>query len=183
MEQTALNCRIPYSDGSIINNIHIEVDIDAAAAATAKATLYAQVSLPKAWSPELPQLINRVLPHVRSFETETEIADIAPFDGRSVEGMYMQAVHIPSASVTEVTLERDDGNVLFERTLARNNRLLSAGERNPQTNWFHIDPTEKGYGGNFIKVAGSSDFRFKVKSSATHTTPVIAEQLGLLGSR
>lgn len=87
------------------------------------------------------------------------------------------AIHAASDNVTGVTLERDNFE-LFNRTPAENNLIQTDGIKVPQSNWFVLDPTEKGNGNEAVITADSNDFRLGVTTSGADTLTVYVEYLG-----
>ena len=76
-------------------------------------------------------------------------------------------------------MERDNF-LSFERNPAENNLVQADGVRVPQTNWYVIDPTERGFGGESI-VSAVNDFRLKLTASAATNYTIYVDYLGALG--
>jgi len=82
-------------------------------------------------------------------------------------------------NLTRVIMERDNF-LSFERNPAENNLVQADGVRVPQTNWYVIDPTERGFGGESI-VSAVNDFRLKLTASAATNYTIYVDYLGALG--
>ena len=81
-----------------------------------------------------------------------------------------------TGNVTGVKLDRDNFRA-FDRTDAENDLIQTDGVRVPQTNWFVIDPSERGNGGEAL-VSAVNDFRLIVGTSAADTLTVLVDYLG-----
>lgn len=82
-------------------------------------------------------------------------------------------------NLTKVVMERDNF-LSFERTPAENSLIQVDGVRTPQSLWYVIDPTERGFGAESI-VSAVNDFRLKLTASGATDYTIYIDYLGSLG--
>ncbi len=91
-------------------------------------------------------------------------------------GPIINRLILQNANITRVQIERDD-TIIFDRSKALNAVKQADGVRNPDTDWFVVDPTENGVGSSGILTAGVQAFNVKIWLSAAGAVPVLAEYL------
>jgi hypothetical protein len=173
-EETALVTGVVGADGRIIKTLELELDIDAAAVGTA---LSARMEVSRPDPRKGPGTILRLEKHVRSIggAGELQINDLPKGDEKH---MALNRLFIKSAQASRVIIKRDNVTI-FDRTATQNNRLLNDGVRTAQANWFVIDTTEKGYGGDVIDLVGVNDLSIAVTmDGADAAVEVYPEYLG-----
>lgn len=174
-EETRLVTGQRGKDGRIIKQLSLEVDVDAAAVGTA---LSAQMEVSRPRPGDGPGTIMRLERLVRSIAGAgtLQIYDLAKGDERH---LALNRLFIGAANATAVEIKRD-GTTIFKRTATLNNRLLNDGVRTAQANWFVVDTTEKGYGGDVIDLAGVNSLEIDVTmSGADAAVEVYPEYLGV----
>lgn len=184
-EQTAINTDSVDPEGRRIAAFSIEVDISANADSPALEA-YAEMS------PQLPGGPGVVM-HIRKTSRsiagagDLEVSDLmygTPIS-QALNALFMK----PSAgSISQVEVWRDTYRE-FRRTTAQNEKIQKEGGRVPQSGYWVIDSTERGYGANqiaLVKRVGDrleklSDFRVIPTLSGAATVNFIAEYMGVLG--
>lgn len=92
-------------------------------------------------------------------------------------GEINRIVMVTTDTIDDVEIEVD-GYTMFQRTTAENEAAQIDGGRTPQSNYWIIDTTEEGNGGETIRLNGVQDFRLKVNYSAVAgSTTVYVEYL------
>lgn len=87
----------------------------------------------------------------------------------------------PSAgTISKAQIERD-GRIIFDRSAALNNAIMTEGLRTPQAGYYVIDRTERGYGGDPLVLIGANDFRYRLTCSAAAELGFQCEYIGVLG--
>jgi len=164
-EFTALGTGFP-GDPQQVTTLHLEIDIDPAAVAPALALKAVQSEpRPFGWISKI-----REFTHNPAAAGEYEISDLP-------RGDLIGRIWLNKAGINSVRVERN-GFILFERTAAENSLVQSDGERVPQANYFVIDPSELGFGGEAISTKEAQDFRIIVDVAAAGAMPVIVEYIG-----
>lgn len=153
-----------------LSTFQLEIDIDGAAVSPALSAKAIQ----SAPSPLGALLKRRRFNYSQTGAGEFEISDLP-------KGDLMNKIWIKQSAnnLTKVVMERDNF-LSFERTPAENNLIQTDGVRVPQTNWFVIDPTERGFGAESI-VSRVNDFRLKFTASAATDYTIYVDYLGALG--
>ncbi len=176
-EETALNTDSFDQNGRGIRSLTVEVDIDGAAAAPV-------LSMTASQSEKLQGGAGTIL-HVNKFPRsaagagELQISDI-PFGGVTTQALN-RAVFVPSVgTISDMKVERDT-YVIWERSTTLNEMLQVDGVRSPQSGYFIIDKTEKGFAGDPVALAGFADFRYRLECSAAAQIDCFIETLGALG--
>lgn len=177
-ELTAIGTGAPFNNDpnspafnpTPLSTFQIEIDIDGAAASPALSAKAIQ-SAPR---PLGAILKRRRFNYNQTGAGEFEISDLPK--GDLIDKIWIKQ---SAANLTKVVLERDNF-LSFERVPAENNLVQIDGVRVPQTNWFVIDPTEKGYGAESI-VSAINDFRLKFTASAATNYTIYVDYLGALG--
>lgn len=105
---------------------------------------------------------------------EFEISDLPK--GDLIDKIWIKTAN---GTLTKVVMERDNF-LSFERTPAENSLVQADGVRVPQSNWFVIDPTERGFGAESI-VSAVNDFRLKLTTSGAEQFTIYVDYLGSLG--
>lgn len=174
-ELTALNTGVQDKNGMAITSLHVEIDIDGAATSPTL-QLYATQSDP---IPGGPGTVMHIKQYTRSpaGSGEYDISDL-PFGG--AETQALNRLFMNSSAITSAKVERG-GYVIFERDSTLNDKIQTDNNRTPQTNWFVVDPSERGYGGAPIDLVGYTDFRVKPTVSGATSIVNVVEYLGSLG--
>lgn len=173
-EETALVTGTPDKDGRIIKTLDLEIDVDAAAVGTA---LSASVEISRPRPGKGPGTILRTEKHIRAIggAGELQINDLPKGDEKH---MALNKLSIKSAQASRVVIKRDNV-VIFDRTATQNNRALNDGVRTAQANWFIVDTTEMGYGGDVIDLVGVNSLEIAVTmDGADAAVEVYPEYLG-----
>lgn len=156
----------------LYRTLQMEVNISSSASAptlTAKA-LRSGVRLP-------PEIIKR-----RSFTRNPsgagtfEVSDLPTGDP-----INRILIHAASDNINDVTLKRDNA-IVFERTAAENDYMQTNGVKTPQSNWYMIDPTERGHGNQAIVTANVSDFRLEFDMAGADTLTIYVDYIGVHNS-
>jgi hypothetical protein len=178
-EETALNTgSLNEKTGEIINSLYLEVDIGAGATGTLALNLDAEVSESL---PGGPGTILHIMRHTRDIagSGDFDIADLPR--GTATTMALNRIVFDPSANtISRVKVERNQ-YVLFDRLAERNRRIQADGVRVPVGDWYVLDRTEKGYGGDPIDLMGAADYRYILTVSGAMTVKTLSEYLGRLG--
>lgn len=160
----------PAYNPTPLSTFQLEIDIDGAAAAPALSCKAVQ----SAPAPLGAIIKRRRFNYSATGAGDFEISDLPK--GDLIDKIWIKA---SAANVTKVTMERDNF-LSFERTPAENNLIQADGVRVPQSLWFVIDPTERGFGGESI-VSAINDFRLKITASAATNYTIYVDYLGGLG--
>ena len=145
------------------------IEIDLGATAGPQLTAVAKVSQA---SPA--GVLRKVLQfsHTAGGSGEFQIADFPKRDA-------IIAVHALQANITSLIVEKNNF-AIFDRSLAENGAALPDGEfgRTAQSNYFHYDPAEDGYGSQILATADATDLRFRYQLSASGTIASMVEYMG-----
>lgn len=176
-EETAFNTGSADANGNAITSAYIEIDIDAAAAAPV-------LSLMATQSDALPGGAGTVL-HIQRHTRDAAGAgefDISDLPRGTATSIALNRIFFkPSANaVNKLTVERNQYTI-FERIAALNSKVQTDGVRVPQAEFYALDKTERGYGGDPIDLVGVSDYRYKLDMSGAATLTIYSEYLGRLG--
>lgn len=175
-ELTALNTGVGLAGNAVIATLSVEIDISGAAAAPALSLIADQSDNNTAQE----NAILWVKKEERTLADGLEISDLAGgVIGSNPKAQFLNKVYFNQANITGVTVIRDNFTI-FERLDAANDLEQTDGVRVPQANWYVVDATERGYGGNIIQMIGSQDFRFRFTAGGAGAMPVISEFLGVL---
>jgi len=178
-EVTALNTGVKDARGVMISTLSLEIDIDATAVAPTLSA-FAEQSLARPMGSGETHLINRLRKFTRTAggAGTLDIADIpGGVSGANPSAVALNRMFMFSGNVTALVIKRDNFTV-FERTLARNNVILTDGVRAPQANVYAYDTTEMGYGGDILQLAGFQDIRYQLTMSGAATFDIIGEFFG-----
>lgn len=179
-EETAINTgSLNEKTGEIINSFNIEVDL-ASAGITGTPALVLSGSV----SESLPGGPGTVLHIRRSTRSVGAAGDFnysdAPRGGKTTLALN-RIIFDPSANnITNVVIEADQKK-LFDRTAARNRLIQRNGVRVPQADWYVIDRTERGLGGDPIDLRNLQDYRYTITTDGAMTLVTLEEYLGGLG--
>lgn len=178
-ELTAVNTNVADKNGRAITSLTVEIDI--AGTATAPALkMFATQSAPQPGGPGVMMNIRRTSRSIAG-AGELEVSDY--LYGTPVSQSLNRAFFIPSAgNINRVIVERDLYNI-WERETALNEftQKNSDAGRVPQSGYWVLDTTERGYGANQIGLRGVQDFRMRFDCSAAMTVDAVIEYLGVLG--
>ena len=84
-----------------------------------------------------------------------------------------------TSQISQLLIEKNNFTI-FDRTLAENAVVLPDGDfpRTVQSNYFHYDPAEVGYGRQFLVTADASDLRYRFTMGAGATINSMIEYMG-----
>lgn len=176
-EETALNTGSADDNGIAITSVELEVDIAAAATApTLSLSALVSDTLPGG-----PGTVRHIRPISFTIGGAGEFnVDTFPYGG--VQTMMLNRVSfVPSANdISKIIIERNS-RIIFERSKALNDLILTDSDRVPQSGYIIVDRTEDGRGGDPIDLTNATDFRFRLTTTGAMTLVGIFEYLGLLG--
>lgn len=177
-EMTGINTGSRDQQGRYISKYTIEIEVDAAATNPAL-ELWADTDIAKPGGPGL-------IPRLRKFPYnmvagERQIRDI-PKGGVKFARVRRIFIKAATANISRLKVELDQ-RTHFERSDAVNRYKQSyLGVRDPQTGWYVIDRTEKGYSGDPFNMVGVADFGLVLEVGTTeNNVPVFVEYIGGLG--
>ncbi len=156
---------VPGDDPTPITSISLEIDI--ASAATGPLFTVTAQTTPSRFAGLIKVVKN--FNYTPSSSGEYDIVDLP-------KGPLINRITMQSADVNRVKVSRDDTDV-FDRTKALNAVLQGDGNRVPDSDWFVVDPTEKGNGSDSIITAGAQSFTVKMYMDAGGAVPVMVEYL------
>lgn len=160
----------PAYNPTPLSTFQVEVDIDGAATSPSLSAKAIQ-SAPR----PLGALVKRRrFNYSQTGAGEFEISDLPK--GDLIDKIWIKQ---SAANLTKVVMERDNF-LSFERTPDENDLIQTDGVRVPQTNWYVIDPTERGFGAESI-VSAVNDFRLKFSASGATDYTIYVDYLGALG--
>lgn len=174
-EQTAFNVGSIGADGSILNDLELQIDIDATAVAPKIKNTWATISPVKAGGPGAVRSIYR-LPGIQGVSGRWDY-DKLPRNTRGSQ--FMSRLFIKAANIDMLEIKRDL-QTIWERSVTVNTWLQNDGERTPQAGWFVIDFSEEGYGENKLDCRTARDLRMVIDSSGAETVEMFAEYIGEL---
>jgi hypothetical protein len=176
--ETGITTGVPDAKGRLITAFNVEVDI-AAAATAPKLEMNATQANPSAGGPGTIMHIKRFRRNL-SGAGEFEISDI-PFGGPTT--IALNAAYFfegAGETIDKIKIERETRSI-WERSKALNTRLQKDLKLVPQSGLVVVDKTERGYGGDFIDLAGYNDFRYLLTSSGQQNVTMLLETVGVLG--
>lgn len=152
-------------DETPVTSLSLEIDIDSGASApqftfTAETTPASSVGLIKSL---------KNFTYNPTSSGEYDIVDLP-------RGPIINRLVLQNADITRVQIERDD-TIIFDRSKDLNAVKQADGIRNPDSDWFVVDPTENGVGASGILTAGVQAFNVKIWLSSAGAVPVAAEYL------
>lgn len=177
-ELTAINTGSFDDQGRGINSFHVEIDIAGAASAPAFKLWATQSPALAGGSGTVMHITKR--PYTLAGAGEFQISDMVK--GGATSMAINRLFFKPSANnITRMEIERDT-RTIWERPANINARaLVTAGTRAVVGDYFVVDKTEAGYGGDPIELVGVNDFRYIGVADGAMTVQVITEYLGALG--
>lgn len=176
-EETALNTGSKGKDGSEIVNLTVEADIDAAAVTPALATPRAITSDRLPGGPGTVMMVDRQTRNA-SGAGEYQLGDIS-FGTPDRLALNRTFFKLSANDINSIRVSRGNYDI-FDRTKAQNERFQTDGVRTPQASWHVYDPSEGGYGGELVQLAGYADFRYILDMSGTASLTVYSEFIGQL---
>lgn len=176
-ERTAINLGAPDKHGQVARSMHISGVLDAALV-NPSIKVYARVSAPR---PGAFGDVISILPYDFNNTFVNQFYDIVDIPRARPDVALCNRVFFKNANITEVELKRDN-KTSWIRTAAANDYALACNTevRKKQAGWFLVDRSESGYGGDFFRMAGFSDVRWRVKQSSAGTLTAYVEHLGSL---
>lgn len=177
-EMTGINTGSRDQNGRYISKYTVEIDVPADATNPAL-DLFADVDEA---APGGPGLIPRLLKFPYDLNAgERQIRDL-PKGGVKFARVRRMFVKAATANISLLKVELDQKKH-FERTDAVNRAAQARARRNPQTGWYVIDRTEKGYAGDPFPLTGVSDFALIMEVGTTQANcPIYVDYVGGLGN-
>lgn len=151
-----------------LSTFQAEIDIDGSASAP---TLSAK-ALQSAPKPLGLLKKRRIFTYSPAGALDFEISDLP-------KGDLIDKIMIRSANnaITQVRVDRDNFR-MFDRTPDENDLFQINGVRVPQDNWFVVDPSERGVGGEAFVTSRINDFRLIITVSAADTLTIYVDYIG-----
>jgi hypothetical protein len=177
-EMTGINTGSRDQNGRYISKYTVEIDVPADAT-NPSLDLFADTDDA---APGGPGLIPRLLKFPYDLNAgERQIRDL-PKGGVKFARVRRLFVKAASADISLLKVELDQKKH-FERTDAVNRAAQARGRRNPQTGWYVIDRTERGYAGDPFPLTGVSDFALIMEVGTTQANcPIYVDYVGGLGN-
>lgn len=176
--ETGITTGVADQAGRRIGSLNVEIDFDAAASAPA-VNMTASVTSPSQAGPGTMLHITRFRRNLAG-AGEFDISDL-PHGTPTTQALNrVWFKEEGGETVDRVEIERDTRS-LWRRSAALNARIQSDHVRVPQSGWFVVDKTERGYGGDPISLVGYNDFRYQVTTSGAQSLTIYQETLGILG--
>ncbi len=151
-----------------VNTMHLEVDINAAAV-NPVLSLKARHSGPSS--------TGRILQLRRKMYTapgagQFEINDLHQ------RGETINRIYFMTADINNLEIKRNN-TTIFERSKAENSGIQGDGVRAPDdATMFVFDPSEEGYGMEFLDTAGAQELQFYLDMAAGSTFEIYIETIG-----
>lgn len=171
----------PYEDGAAIVQLRLDITLLAGPVNPAMSVIAVQ-------SEKNPN-IGYVMRTIEAITRDTaagknilsNIPDSIPLVSET-QALINRILFNDSGDITGLKINR--GKIpIFDRLVADNQAVQKDGVRTPQANWTAYDPSERGYGGNPLQVAGFQQFDFELQQTAgVAAMPIIVEYLGTLGN-
>ncbi len=184
-EETAINTgKMAVDDkGFYISSMYMEIDIDDGATIGATdLSLYAKESDALAGGPGVIPFIRKEKRSVAGADSNFQISDLVN-PGVNAPDKYAlnRITFMPSggATIKNLGIERNQYR-LFDRPDALNRAIQKAGVRTPQADYYTIDSTENGHGGEPIELFGMTDYRYLLDVSGATTITCLSEYFGAL---
>ena len=174
-EQTAFNVGSIGADGSILNDLEVQIDIDATAVNPKITNSWASISPVKAGGPGAIRSIYR-MPGIAGVAGRWDY-DKLPKGTRGSQ--FMSRLFIKADNITDLVVKRDMSTI-WERSESLNTWVQGDGDRVPQAGWYVIDFSEHGYGENKLDCRTAKDLRLELTSSGAETVEMFAEYIGEL---
>jgi len=167
-EMTAIGTGHPEDERRIVNAF-IEIDINAAAVAPVLSGRMIQSAARKSGT------IKKMFEYTRTIGG----AGVTEIDDLPLKTGSINKITFGNQAVLGITRVRaiKDGNVIFDRTDADNRQMQTDGVRVPQAGDVTVDPSEDGYGDEFLVVANVNDLRWELTTGAGGTLPITVEFL------
>ncbi|MBF0383399.1 MAG: hypothetical protein HQL69_20460 [Magnetococcales bacterium] len=175
-ELTLLRTGVASKNASFpsVQTATLEIDVSDPTSVTLSA--YAAVS-----GPQAPSLVKRVrrFGHSAASSGDYQIADLP-------KGDVIDQIGLSSTVILETKLKIDDYTI-FDRTANVNNAVQLDGIRTPQSNLFVVDPSEAGFGDDYIATVTRAghmvgDLRLTPNVSGAGDIDVIYQTIGAAGS-
>ena len=169
---TVIGTGMPRSETNPVpvNTMQFEVDIDAAAAAPVL-SMKARHSGPSATGAILQ--IRRKM-YTAPGAGQFEISDLHQ------RGETINRIFFMTAQINELEIKRNHTSI-FQRLKAENSLVQSDGARTPDdAAMFVFDPSEEGFGLEFLETAGAQELQFYLDMAAGATFAVYIETIGPL---
>lgn len=176
-EMTGINTGSRDQNGRYISKYTIEIDVPADAI-NPTLDLFAEVDDA---APGGPGLIPRLLKFPYDLNAgERQIRDL-PKGGVKFARVRRMFVKAETANISLMKVEIDQKKH-FERTDAVNRAAQARARRNPQTGWYVVDRTERGYAGDPLPLTGVNDFALILEVGTTQANcPIYVDYVGGLG--
>lgn len=173
-EMTGINTGSRDQKGRYISKYTLEIDVPSDATSP---TLDLFADTDEA-SPGGPGLIPRLLKF--PYDLNAGQRQLREFPKGGVKFARMRRMYIKAATANISELEvKIDQKVHFERTDTVNRAAQKRGRRNPQTGWYVIDRTERGYGGDPFPLTGVNDFALILQVGTTQANcPIYVDYIG-----
>lgn len=181
-EETALNTGVADSEGRKITSLYMEIDLGAnAVVAPSDLSLYAKESDAIPGGPGIIPYIRREQRNPAGADTDFQISDLVNPGVNAPDKIALNRITFkPSTGeITNIRIDRNSYSI-FDRTDQLNRVIQKDGVRVPQGDYFMVDTTENGYGGEPIDLYGMTDFRYRLSVDAGSTLTVLSEYLGVL---
>lgn len=164
-------------DGTMIEQLEVEVKTDAAALGPIVLTLRAVVSEYLGG----PRVFRNIEFFSRQLAVGNNIIRDVPqlLPAVTPDRAILARLGVnDAATVTDFKIVRNSADV-FERTRAFNEERQASGVRVPQANWMFVDPSERGYALS-LQVAGFQNFAIELNANAAASRNFLAEYHGTL---
>ena len=142
-----------------ITTLQLEVDIGAATAPTLEAVAV-QTARRDLGGKLQPVKQVRKFQYTPAGTGVFEISDIPKLGGAEINRVVFKTAN----TIADIKLELD-GYTAFDRTTEQNEAAQTDGGRVPQSNFYIVDTSEDGNGGETIKTGNIQDMRFKLNNT------------------
>ncbi len=181
-EETAINTGSSDDQGREIKTMYMEIDLNSGMTIQASdLELYAKQSDSLPGGPGTIPYIRREQRNPAGADSDFQISDLVNPGVNAPDKVALNRVSfVPSTgSISNLKIDRNTYNI-FDRTDGLNRVIQTNGVRIPQSDYYIIDSTENGYGGEPIDLFGMTDYRYRLDVSAAMTLTCISEYLGVL---
>jgi len=169
-ELTAIGTGLPpEQDPRSITSLYLEFDIDAAAAAPVMSAK-AVVSAPR---PSGYIIKRHEFPRVSSGAGLLTVSDL-PLEMGQINRIFFGNHAVIGYTSFKVT---KDNNVIFDRTVADNEQFQVDGVRVPQADLVAFDPSEDGFGDEWLVTDKIQNLRIDLQCGAAGAVPITVEYL------